>query len=48
MVGLLALCAATAFDDALLTAMMYLRLKGGWRPAPDPFWRSTRSRSAWI
>lgn len=25
-----------AFNDALLTAMMYLRLKGGWRPArPD-------------
>lgn len=25
-----------AFDDALLTAMMYLRLKGGWRPKrPD-------------
>ncbi|MFL5333450.1 MAG: 3'-5' exonuclease [Geminicoccaceae bacterium] len=23
-----------AFNDALLTAMMYLRLKGDWRPAP--------------
>ena len=23
-----------AFNDALLTAMMYLRLKGGWRPVP--------------
>ena len=23
-----------AFNDALLTAMMYLRLKGGWRPDP--------------
>ena len=23
-----------AFNDALLTAMMYLRLKGGWRPNP--------------
>jgi DNA polymerase-3 subunit epsilon len=25
-----------AFNDALLTAMMYLRLKGGWRAAPSP------------
>ncbi|MGD9509670.1 MAG: 3'-5' exonuclease [Geminicoccaceae bacterium] len=24
-----------AFNDALLTAMMYLRLKGGWRPATE-------------
>ena len=24
-----------AFNDALLTAMMYLRLKGGWRPAAE-------------
>lgn len=24
-----------AFNDALLTAMMYLRLKGGWRPKPQ-------------
>jgi DNA polymerase-3 subunit epsilon len=24
-----------AFNDALLTAMMYLRLKGGWRPRPE-------------
>jgi DNA polymerase III subunit epsilon len=24
-----------AFNDALLTAMMYLRLKGGWRPRPQ-------------
>ncbi|MFZ1430920.1 MAG: 3'-5' exonuclease [Geminicoccaceae bacterium] len=24
-----------AFNDALLTAMMYLRLKGGWRPRPS-------------
>ena len=24
-----------AFNDALLTAMMYLRLKGDWRPPPD-------------
>jgi DNA polymerase-3 subunit epsilon len=24
-----------AFNDALLTAMMYLRLKGDWRPAPQ-------------
>jgi DNA polymerase III subunit epsilon len=23
-----------AFNDALLTAMMYLRLKGDWRPTP--------------
>lgn len=23
-----------AFNDALITAMMYLRLKGGWRPRP--------------
>lgn len=25
-----------AFNDALLTAMMYLRLKGSWRPPPRP------------
>lgn len=24
-----------AFNDALLTAMMYLRLKGGWKPRPS-------------
>ena len=24
-----------AFNDALLTAMMYLRLKGGWKPKPQ-------------
>jgi DNA polymerase III subunit epsilon len=25
-----------AFNDALLTAMMYLRLKGNWKPPPPP------------